>query len=393
VLVFRSVSVYGDVLKAGVYYSTSDIKAYQAGEWLKNNYPNQATVVVTDVPGFWFRIYSGKNVIAATNPIIERNLISESVLDLSYEMENPLTLIRAYEAKKAISDENYVSINDVWKRVSFSSSDGDFLFYQIEGVNKKICLSNVSREITFEEDLASQRKLTIQYSNDEITVSQTILIQNNSYPTNVTWSLIPHKSQVTNVTLYLSTFLDLQFSFDKAYLPGILNWENPWSKPSATHGTDWAVTDFSQYNLTEKYVGLYDEKNQLFFAMKFENSPTWGNIGALASMQINAIRFQYNVDKIDANQTTSFAYQTLTFSKNSYPEIQQPSELKNLFQSTPPGTFEIKSRDYHDYIKENNVVFIVFDKNQLDISIVRCKLLELIYSNDRYVIFKIRSSG
>jgi hypothetical protein len=57
VLVLRTDVVYNRVNEGAVYYSTSDIKALQAGEWLKNNYPQQATVVVTDVPGFWFRIY------------------------------------------------------------------------------------------------------------------------------------------------------------------------------------------------------------------------------------------------------------------------------------------------------------------------------------------------
>jgi hypothetical protein len=32
----------------------------------------------------------------------------------------------------------------------------------------------------------------------------------------------------------------------------------------------------------------------------------------------------------------------------------------------------------------------VYDRNQLDTKLVRSKLLELIYSNDRYVIFKVK---
>ncbi|MBE3116523.1 hypothetical protein IMZ68_04895, partial [Candidatus Bathyarchaeota archaeon] len=51
----------------------------------------------------------------------------------------------------------------------------------------------------------------------------------------------------------------------------------------------------------------------------------------------------------------------------------------------------ITTRDYHDYIQANNIQFIVYDKNQLDTKIIHSKMLELIYSNDRYVIFKIRS--
>ena len=67
-LVFRSNVVYGKILQASVFYSTTDIKAYDAGVWLKQNYPGNATVVDTQIPGFWFSIFSGKNVIAQTSP-------------------------------------------------------------------------------------------------------------------------------------------------------------------------------------------------------------------------------------------------------------------------------------------------------------------------------------
>jgi hypothetical protein len=49
----------------------------------------------------------------------------------------------------------------------------------------------------------------------------------------------------------------------------------------------------------------------------------------------------------------------------------------------------VASRDFSDYIKENDIGFIVYDRNQLDIQMVHSKLLQLIYSNDRYAIFKI----
>jgi len=59
-LVFRSDVVYGRIMQASVYYSTTDPKALDAGQWLSQNYPGNATVVVTQVPGFWFSSFSGK---------------------------------------------------------------------------------------------------------------------------------------------------------------------------------------------------------------------------------------------------------------------------------------------------------------------------------------------
>ena len=389
-LLFRFGVVYGKIMEGSVYYSTSDIKGYDAGLWLSQNFPNPATVVVTEIPGSWFGVFSGKSIIAQTNPIIERNIVAESVLDLSYELEHPLTLVRAYESKGGISDENYVSINNVWNKASYSSGDGDFLSFRKNGVAHYSDLSKFSREIVF-EDQNYPKRIVIRYFNDEIALTQTISVQNDSYPINVAWTLSPLRSEIEDVALYISTFFDLSFSFEKAYIPGVLDWENPWSRPSDAQGNDWAVVNFSRAILTDDYIGFYDEKNEVVFALKFAELPDWGNVGVLGSRQIDAVRFQYNFDKVSINQQASFTYQILTFSQSSFPEMQKLSELKSLFDLKPAAAFEVKSRDYHDYIKEFNIEFLVYDKNQLDTKIIRARLLEIVYSNDRYVIFRIKS--
>jgi hypothetical protein len=375
-----------------VYYSTSDLKAYDAGVWLKNNFPDETTVVVTEVPGFWFRIFSGKTVIAETNPIIQRNEVTESVLELSYELEHPQTLIRAYEAKGGVSDENYVSINQVWYKVSSTGGDGNFISYSANGVYKKLLnLSFLSRTTVF-EDQGSPKKLIINYFNNEINITQTILVRNDSYPIDVSWTLSPIESGLSNVALYVTTFFDLYFSFEKAYVPGVLDWENPWDHPSDSKENEWAVTNFSRSTLTNSYLGFYDEQKEVVFALNFNELPDWGNVGALGSRQIDAVRFQYNFDRISINQTASFTYQTLTFSQNSFPEMPNLNDLRGLFAFKPATTFEVSSRDYRDYIRDRNIGFLVYDKNQLDTKIFNCKLLELVYSNDRYVILKIKSN-
>jgi hypothetical protein len=392
VFVVRFGVVYGKIGEASVYYSTSDIKGYDAGVWLRNSFPYEATAVVTEVPGFWFQVFSGKSVIAATNPIIERNVISESVLDLSYELEHPQTLFRALEAKGDFTDETSVSINDVWNRVSYSSAGGDFISYRVDGVDKHTALSNFTREIGFEDAGSSPPKLVISYVNDELAIKKIITFQNDSYPVNVGWTLSALKGDVSNVVMYVSVFFDLRFSFTSAYLPGVLNWKNPWDKPSTSQGSDWAIVDFSPSTMKDDFLGVYDEADAVIFAMKFDKLPKWGNIGALASRQIDAIRFQYGFDKLSVGSDASFAYQFLTFSRSSNPSVQMPGDVKSLFDSRTVAPFDVMSRDYVDYIRENGIKFIVYDKNQLDTKMVQSKLLELVYSNDRYVIFKVRDS-
>ena len=140
----------------------------------------------------------------------------------------------------------------------------------------------------------------------------------------------------------------------------------------------------------EGYVGVYDEQNAVTFAFKFETVPDWGNVGALASKQIDAVRLQYGFDNITPSQPASFSYKVVTFSENGNPTAQTVPDVKSLF-AAKVSVFDVKSRSYRDYIRENDVKFIVYDKNQLDTKLVYSKLLELIYSNDRYVIFKIKS--
>jgi hypothetical protein len=376
-LVVRFGTVYGRIMEGSVYYSTSDIKAYDAGTWLRNNFPGETTVVVTEVPGFWFRLFSGKTVIAETDPIIERNAVAASVLELAYEIENPLTLVRAYDMTKGdVADENYVSMNDVWRMVSYSAADGNKILYRANGINKEIYLSNFTRESVFDAQ-GSPKTLTIRYFNDEVSITQTIIFENDTYPITVAWALSPTESEIKDVSLYLSTFFNLQFSFEDAYIPGVLDWENPWSKPSNVLENEWAVVNFSRSTLTGNYLGFYDAAEEVVFALNFQELPDWGNVGALESRQIDAVRFQYDFDKVNV-ETASFAYRYLTFSKNSFPDMPNLNDVKGLFDFKPATAFELKSRDYHDYIKEYNIGFLVYDKNQLDTKIIRCKLLEVV---------------
>jgi hypothetical protein len=171
-----------------------------------------------------------------------------------------------------------------------------------------------------------------------------------------------------------------------------LNWQNPWTEPTETDDTKWATKEFTPATLTDRYLGVYDEQNRVTFAIGFSTVPEWGNIGALASKQIDAVRFQYGFDKITESEPASFRYQVITFSQSSNPSAQAFPDLKSLLAAKVP-VFDVKSRSYRDEIRENDVKFIVYDKNQLDTKMVYSKLLELIYSNDRYVIFKIRNSN
>ena len=99
-------------------------------------------------------------MIAQTDPTVQRNEIAESVLSLSYEVEHPNTLIRAYEAKGDIAEETYVSIDQVWSRVSFVSGDGDLLSYTVNGIVYELKLSSLNKQVIFDEQSVPKRSST-----------------------------------------------------------------------------------------------------------------------------------------------------------------------------------------------------------------------------------------
>jgi hypothetical protein len=387
-VVVRAGTVYGKILEAGTFYSTTDPKAYDAGLWLRDNYPENSTVVVSENPGFWFQEFSGKSVIAQTNPIIERNEVAESVLSLSYEIEHPQTMLSAYEAKGDISQEIFVPLDMVWNQVAYTSRSGDFINYTQQGTVNKLTLNHMAMHINLQNQ-TDPKQIQFIYTNDNITLTKTVRFQNTSYPLDVSWAITPLQSDITDVTLYLSTFFDLQWKFDAVEIPGLLDWVNPWDAPEPLQslGPDWTTVNFVDAHLTGHYLGLYDDTNDVAYAFNFTDLPSWGNIGALLNRQIDAIRFQYQYNSIGVNQTATSSYEVLALAKNSYPTLSREN-LEGIFSVQVPP-FPVETRDFRDYMTGRNVGFIVYDKNQLDTKMINNRLLQLIYSNDRYAIFKI----
>lgn len=388
VVVYRSDVVYGKIMEAGTYYSTTDLKAMDAGLWLRENYPDNTSVVVTKVPGFWFQEFSGKNVTAQTDETVQYMDVAEAVLTLAYELEHPQTMLKAYQAKGDTLDEYYVSMHKIWMRTAFSSSSGDTFSYTLNGAYHEVGIDQFNKEVVFQNQ-ADPKSITLVFSNDDIVLTKTISAQNSSYPFDVSWTVTPLRGQITNASLYLTTHFDLQYKFDVADIPGLMDWVNPYDAPEPIKTTEetWAAASFASVNLKDNYIGLYDDTNNVGYAFHFTDLPAWGNIGSLGNRQIDAVRLVYSFDSIQEGQTVERSYQTVTLSQTSYPALTRES-LQGLFSQTVEP-FNVKPRDFRNYIERDSIGFIVYDRNELDTQIINSKILQLIYSNDRYVIFKI----
>ena len=392
VMVLHFQNVGGKLGEDITYYSTSDMSAYQAGTWLRQNYPDtSAEVVVSKEPGHWFWVYSGLNVIAETDPIIDWNVNAECVLDLSYELAHPLTMVRVYDAKANVSDETYAQMNMVWRRIAYSPMDNAYFTYQDQNFTvHSSALSSLNRTISMDE-VHFPKKISVTYFGEDFKLTENILVQNQSYPVTVTWQLTA-LNDLNYANLFLSEHFESTFNFDEANVPGVLNWSNPLSNPSREQVGQWAVTSFSRENLAaDNHIDVYAQGNQTAFAVKFVDLPDFGNVGALASGRIDAVRWQYNFFKVEATYTVAVTYQTLTFSMTSYPDLKDPRQMNTLFDLSVASPFEVQSRNFASIIRDNYVGFVVYDVNRFDRKILGSGWVQLVYSNDKYLVLKIKS--
>jgi hypothetical protein len=374
------------------FYSTSNIPAFQAGTWLNQNKADQfANVVVSQNPGHWFWVYSGLNVSAETDPVVQWNYNAECVLDMSYELQHPLTMTRVYEAKNDISSENYVSINDVWRRATYFPESTSFVSYRNEnGSLQTYTFSDLNRTISMDEK-DYPKKITVTYSSNDFTLTENVLMENYSYPLNFTWALSATRADLNYPTLHLSEYFDQSLSFDKATLPGLLNWENPLNKPSFEVANNWAATDFHKENLTDNKIDIIDEKNQVGFALQFQDLPDYGNIGSLWSGNIDAVRWQYDFFKINANYTITISYQMLAFSKSSYQQLSDIKEMNTLLSLNLTKAFTVQCRNFADEIRDNNIGYVVYYMKRFDKKILSSGWMQQVYSNDQYIILQIKT--
>jgi hypothetical protein len=396
---FQVYNTYNEILIASAFNSRADMSTYDAATWVNQYYSGEATIVVTLNPGEWFSIFSGKTVIAQTYDWYGVNPIANTVLNLGYEIQGSQSMLRAYEHNGNVTSEEYVYINQLWNRVSYSSIAKDSLSFTQNGVTYTFALSEFSR-IVHLDGSRGEKSIKFTYFNDQVVLTQTILMQNDSYPLNVSWSITPLNDEITNVQLLLATNFDLEFHFDKAQISQFMDWSNPWEMPTKiTNGQNWAIVNFSNLDLIDHYIGLYDQEKQTAFAFNFIDLPDWGNVGALTNNQIDIVRYQYNFKAIGTNQTVVRQYQVLAIAKDSYPALQ-PNNLQNLF-ALKFDIFTLSVHDYREYIAENNISLIVYDKTQFNLQtslplsevflpeLAQCRFLELVYSNSRYDVFRV----
>jgi hypothetical protein len=281
-----------------------------------------------------------------------------------------------------------VLINNIWRRAAFLFDEETSVSYTRDGKLFSMKISDLERRIFWKVENGC-RKLQIQYSfKNEFLLTESVEARNNQIPMFVDWVFTPLSGGIENLKFNLSIHFDLYRSFEKAYIPGILNWESPWNKPSfVERNRKWALVDFNPKNLSKNYVAVYDPLNRIFYAFKFENYPEWGSIGVLSTNQIDVLRLMYSLNNVDKN--VSLSYSIVAFSEESFRKIDFNS-FDEVFTLNIINNFTVQYRDYLTCAREEGIKFLVFDRDKFRNEFLNNGFLQLVYSNNRYVLCKIK---
>jgi hypothetical protein len=372
------------------YYEVAGIAGFNAGKWLKQYSVSDSVVVVSEIPGTWFHVVSDHETIEEINPLYGRNVIAEAALCLFYEMENTRTLTREYTPGDPISGQvMYVSIYNAWTKTL--SIPDESVYVNCSGTNGEevlIPLSETAKRIYWKQRSVEESQLVSEYSHDLFTLEKVVTLCSESSVINFEWKFTACQD-LAAVELKVFSFTEPSLDFREAFLPGVLDWQNPWDKPSFNMGDDWALVECPPYSLSGSVVAILDAENGVLIVSEFDDFPEWVNVGALGNRFIDALRVGYEFGDLTKGGSREFSFSVLSCSLESR-DIEQWSQdaLKQLLDSKT--NWSVQERDFLTYIKEYNIKSVVIDSQRIFLNVESSPVLNRVYDNNRFVIFAIR---
>jgi hypothetical protein len=182
--------------------------------------------------------------------------------------------------------------------------------------------------------------------------------------------------------------MEPSLSFGTAFVPGVLDWQNPWDNSSYYDPIlNFALVECPPRILSGNYTAMFDAKNGVLVVFEFADIPDWLNVGALGSHFIDALRVGYQFGDLRNNENREVSFSFLTYFESIQVEPPTQSDLKKLLDSRVD--LPVQERDFLTYIKEYNVEFVVIDSERLpDVSL--SPILNRVYDNGKFVIYAVR---
>jgi len=348
-------------------------------------------VVVSERPGAWLGVISDHKTIEETNPLFGRNEVAEAVLYLFYEMENTRTLTREYTSGDSISGQvMYVSVCNAWmKALSIPDKSVYVICVDTHGKWVLIPLSETAKKIYWTQRSVDESQIVSEYSHDLFKLEKVITFHSESSVINLEWRF-KARQDLAGVRLRVFSFTEPSLDFREAFLPGVLEWQNPWDRPSSVNMSGiWAVVEFPPNNLGDNIAAMLDAENGVLVVFELTDVPDWLNVGALGNRFIDALRVGYEFGDLRKGEGRETSFSILLYSFESK-EIERWTQaaLKQLLDSKTD--LPVQERDFLTYIKEYNIEFVVIDSQRLLLNVEFCPILDRVYDNGKFVIYAIR---
>jgi hypothetical protein len=375
------------------YYEVSGIAGHNIGSWLQQNSVLSGTVVVSKKPGSWLHVISEHETIEEPwSPLFgTRNVIAETVLYLFYEIDNTRALTREYVTDGPISGQvMYVSAYNIWKKVL--SIPDNYVYISYLGTNDKevvVSLSEIAKRTYWTQKSVDESQMISEYSNGLFTLEKLVTVHKETPLINLDWRFTTHQN-LAGAKLRIFNLMEPSLDFREASVPGILDWQNPWDKPSHLE-TDhnWAIVECPPYILADNYAAILDIKNGVLVVFEFTTALDWLNLGALGNRFIDALRLGYQFGDLRENESREISFSVLPYSFESA-QVERPTQaaLQQLLASKTD--LSVQTGDYLTYIQEYNIEFVVFDSQQLPSDVEFSQILDRVCDNGRFVIFAIK---
>ena len=376
------------------FYERASTSSYDSGLWVKEHSVPDGIVVVSRSPGSWFYLFSDHQTIQETDPLSSRTALAESILYSFYEMDNSRVAIREFDTVSPSAGlAMYTSRFNIWAK-TFSIPNNQTVFTYVDPFGKwvNISLSESVESIYWIENSANESKLVSEYTHELFTMERVVTLSDNSSIVNIEWN-IRVKKYLALVKLDVINFLESSLDFKEALVPGLLAWQNPWDNPLLRHPNNkWAVVNGPPEILDENLIAALDQTNGVMAVFEFDDYPPANfTLGALNNRVIDALRLHYEFGDLNQDEDVHISYSALTYSFESDDENRRKTviEVKQLLKTE--DYFPVQTRDFNEYIEENNIKFVAVDTKQVLSNIEATPALDRIYDDGRSIVYRTYS--
>lgn len=370
------------------FYERAPISIYKSGIWVNQHSTPDETMVVPISPGSWFSIFSDRHTSEETDPLYYRNVVAETVLYSFYEMENSRTLTHEYNlASPNSGQELSVAVYRIWQEVfTVPNKHVKVTYLNSSGEMEPIFLSETVETIYWTQKSAECSQLVSEYTHELFTAKKVVTFSSNSSVIDIVWKIEAHQD-LPNAILGMSNYLEPSLNFTEAFIPGVLEWQNPWDNPSMVEPENrWAVVEGPSEMLDENVVAILDAENGILAVFELGESLEWFNIGALANRFVDTLRLNYALGNLTSGESSEVSLAILVYAFESN-EVERLSTSDFMQQYDSDTDLPVQYRDYLTFIEENNIKFVVVDTQHSPSNKEASPDLDVVYNNGRTVVY------